>query len=484
MDLRKAIAGAALGALVCSGLSLPLSTSQVEAASRTPNIVVVYTDDFSPDAEWLWSDHARTPALAKFVDEGVRFGNATAVTSLCGPARASMLTGTYGHTNGVTWNDPAEFDAGSTVAPRLQQQGYHTVYVGKYLNRLRAYAPKPRDVWDYAQGWDEFDVLHTLNGKFYDYPLWTKEGERRYGTNPEDHSTRVLAQRAARHIVNAPKDKPIFEILSIYNGHTPNLPMPRFKGHPMCADVEPWQGPAYNEDDVSDKPQYVQESPKLPSDSYDLRSRCEEMMTIDWAVREVRRALREAGRLEDTLLVLTSDNGWSMGDHRLKGKVVSYSNPVILYMLWPRRSSTEPRVIRERVQNVDLAPTFCEIAGCKMPRADGMSLLPLLVGKTGRLKRDFVYEEQLHRNLGPAYYGLRTTRRFSRDHLWVYTEHSTGERELYDRAIDPWQLDNLALDPAHQETAETLHQMLHQDVIDPDGVAFIPSTGLVDLDSD
>jgi len=153
-------------------------------------------------------------------------------------------------------------------------------------------------------------------------------------------------------------------------------------------------------------------------------------------------------------------------------------------MLWPRRSSTEPRVIRERVQNVDLAPTFCEIAGCKMPRADGMSLLPLLVGKTGRLKRDFVYEEQLHRNLGPAYYGLRTTRRFSRDHLWVYTEHSTGERELYDRAIDPWQLDNLALDPAHQETAETLHQMLHQDVIDPDGVAFIPSTGLVDLDSD
>ncbi len=477
MGTKQAITHATLAAAVCLGSSMALTPSEVEAAAAQPNIVVIYADDFAPEADWLWSDPARTPALARFAREGVRFENATAVTSLCSPARASMLTGTYGHKNGVTRNDPSDFDPGTTVAPKLQRAGYHTIYAGKYMNKLRNLAPKPRQVWPFAEGWDDFDVLHTANGKFYDYALWTKQNETRYGTEPSDHSTRVLTKRAAQHILDAPSDKPVFTVLSIYNGHTPNEPLPRFKDHRKCAEVEPWQGPAYNEEDVSDKPLHVQALPLLPADAYDLRVRCEEMMTIDWATQQIRAALRESGRLKDTLFIFTSDNGWNMGDHRVEGKNYPYSHTVILYMLWPKQLKEEPRTIAERVQNVDLAPTFCDLAGCRVKDADGMSLVPLLKGTAPRLARDFVYEEKLHITSRPAYYGLRTTKRYSTDHMWVYTELSTGERELYDRAVDPWQLQNLAADPSQQETVEALHALLHEKVIEPNGVEFIEGDG-------
>ena len=126
--------------------------------------------------------------------------------------------------------------------------------MGKYTNPFRPLTPKPRDVHRFAAGWDDFDVLRTFNGKFYDYALWTKDGESRYGTRPRDHSTRVLTRRAVQHIHEAPANKPLFEILSLYNGHAPNQPMRRFEDDPRCADVTPWQGPAFNEADVSDKP--------------------------------------------------------------------------------------------------------------------------------------------------------------------------------------------------------------------------------------
>ena len=100
--------------------------------------------------------------------------------------------------------------------------------------------------------------------------------------------------------------------------HAPNEPTARFVDHPACADVEPWAAPSYNEADVSDKPAYIRSADLRPEASYDLRTRCEETMTVDWAVAEVSAALEDAGRLDDTLLVFTADNGYLLGDHRLE----------------------------------------------------------------------------------------------------------------------------------------------------------------------
>ena len=179
-----------------------LETSRVDAAAPRPDIVVLYIDDFSPRVARLWSSRTRTPALARFVDAGIRL-QASGSTPLCCPARGNLLTGRYGHRNGITRNDIGWFDPGSTVAVKLSRVGYHTAFVGKYLNGLRDAAPTSRSVRRFAQGWDAFDVIWSNQGRFYGYPLWTRSGTRHHGSRPSDHSSRVVGLRAARHIVEA-----------------------------------------------------------------------------------------------------------------------------------------------------------------------------------------------------------------------------------------------------------------------------------------
>jgi arylsulfatase A-like enzyme len=255
--------------------------------------------------------------------------------------------------------------------------------------------------------------------------------------------------------------------------------MRRFHVGRPCRDVRPWSGPAFDEADVSDKPAYVRATPRIGTRWTDLRSRCEAAMTTDYVASEVRAALEETGRLANTLFVLTADNGTLLGDHRLRSKGYPYATPLPLYMSWPARLNGKRHVIREPVSNVDLAPTFCALAGCTVPDADGLDLMPLLAGDAS-LDRDFVYEEMLHgdRRYGvdpagrPAWYGIRTTAGYD-DRRWVYTEYETGEVELYDLSADPYQLENLAGRPGDALVEASLRALLHDRVITPDEVRFI-----------
>jgi N-acetylglucosamine-6-sulfatase len=439
-----------------------------------PDIVVIYVDDYPQHVTDLWSDPARTPALARFVEDGLWLSAATGSTPTCCPGRVNTLTGTWGHRSGITENDMAAFDPTDTVAVPLQEQGYRTYFGGKFLNRLPRYVRPPSSVEHYARGWDEFDVGLTNHGAYYDYPLWTRsDGRVRYGDVESDHSTFVVTNRMAHHIRSTPAGEPIFAFLSLFDGHAPYEPMPRFVGDPACADVDPWAGPAYDEADVSDKPAYVQALPRLAEPAYDLRTRCEETMTVDWAVAEVMAALEETGRLDDTLLVFTADNGYLIGDHRIEDKLVPYATPVPMYLRWPSRWGDQARTIAEPVSNVDLAPTFCALAGCDLGDVDGLDLTPLLDGDVAALDRRFTYEEYLHPKRGrPAWYGLRTTGAYAPDERWVYTEYDTGEVELYDLVADPWQLENLEASPEHAAVLAELGAMLHDEVIGPDGVTF------------
>ncbi|MGI9080693.1 MAG: sulfatase-like hydrolase/transferase, partial [Thermoleophilaceae bacterium] len=160
-------------------LGVEAAGSPAPTAPR-PNIVMIYMDDFSPLAAELWSRPSRTPALARLVEEGIEL-NATASTPLCCPARGNLLTGRYGHRNGITRIDMRDYDPTETIAVELQAAGYHTAYVGKFLNTLARWAPERRSVRVHAQGWHDFDVIWENQGRFYDYRLWTRDGVRRYG---------------------------------------------------------------------------------------------------------------------------------------------------------------------------------------------------------------------------------------------------------------------------------------------------------------
>lgn len=448
----------------------PAVLSTVNAAR--PNIVVFYLDDAAPHDGRLWNDPARTPALhSTFIAHGIHFPNAIGEAPLCCPGRASLLTGLHTHNNGVGSNDARLFSPQETVAGALQDVGYTTMWIGKYLNRDKWLSA---DGWTaHAAPWSVFDVIYG-DASYYDFTMRTKDaGDIAFA---DTHSTQVLMDRAVTRLRAAPANKPLFAVLSAYDIHVPNLPLPQPSDKmAMCDSMQPWWTPSYNEADVSDKPAYIRATPLLTDPAgWPMAAYCREMFGFDEMVKQVTDELEAQGRLDNTLLVFTADNGMVWGAHRLQNKAVPYATPVPLYMTWPDRWGTAPKTVSEFVSNIDLAPTFCAVGGCTLgpyptgqEHADGVSLLDLVDDGKG-LGRDALLEQLPVRNGdkgGPTWAAVRTTST-SPLGLWHYVEYETGERELYDLQADPHELNNKAgnasLAAVQAALATRLNQLLSE----------------------
>jgi hypothetical protein len=192
------------------------------------------------------------------------------------------------------------------------------------------------------------------------------------------------------------------------------------------------------------------------------------MLGVDWAVKSVIDELASDGRLANSLLIFTADNGVGWGEHRVgRKKVVPYATPVPLYMWWPSRWGDSPRQIDDLVSNIDLAPTLCELAGCQMgpypvgqQDADGVSLLGLLDGAIDHLARDALLETAW----GPDirfWSAIRTEPGYPLG-AWHYAEWASGEKELYDLTADPWELENIVDAPTVADVQQALAADLAQ----------------------
>src|SRR5439155_9771067 len=173
-----------------------------------------------------------------------------------------------------------------------------------------------------------------------------------------------------------------------------------------------------------------------------MRATYDTLVSVERWVGEIVAALRATKRLQNTLIVFTSDNGFSWGEHRWTDKVAGYEEDIRVPMV-VRFDPMIPRggvVNRKLVVNVDLAPTFADAAGVRAPGAEGKSFLPLLHGTRVRWRHDFLLE---HLDLlgVPSFCGVRTVHQ-------VYLAYATGEEELYDLRTDPYELTNLAGKPS------------------------------------
>lgn len=483
MGLRTALAAVGLGAVACASSIVPGATQPVAAANDPrPNIVVMYLDDVNPIHRQLWCT-SRTPNLAKFCQKGVEFKNAYGTTPICGPARASLLTGQYGHNNGVTDNSGeafSRFDPTSTIATKLQDAGYHTIFAGKPINGIGLVTEGP-EVRRYARGWHDFGIIWKRKNQFksfYKYNWKTRYSTTWKGTGPNDHSTRVVGNRVARQIRSAPRHKPVFAVASAYSGHTPNIAFAEHVGSSRCKGLKPWSGGAYNERDVSDKPAYIRRQPLLKAKAQSLRTRCEEMLSVDKVVGQIRNALQADQRYYNTLFVFMADNGVLLGDHRKPaGKRWPHATPIPMYMMWPKALGSTKRVVKEPVQGIDLAPTFCQLAGCSVDDPDGQSIVPLLKGKADRVGRKYIFMEHLHPNDGmPPWTGFVTTRSYATGVRWQFVEYQNGERELYNLVTDPRRLKNLARRAAQQERVAWFSTVLQNQFMEPEGIGFLPAS--------
>jgi arylsulfatase A-like enzyme len=485
VGLKSALAAVGVGAVACAASIVPAASQPATAANdQRPNIVVMYLDDVNPIHRKLWCTE-RTPNLSRFCQKGVEFKNAYGTTPICGPARASLLTGQYGHNHGVTDNSGAafsRFDPSSTIATKMQAAGYHTIFAGKPINGIGLALEGP-EVKRFARGWNDFGIIWKRKPQFksfYKYNWKTRYSTNWKGVKPNDHSTRVVGNRVARQIREAPRGKPVFAVASVYSGHTPNIAFSEHVGSARCKGITPWSGGAYNEKDVSDKPAYIRAQPRLKAKAQSLRTRCEEMLSVDKVVGQIRSALRSDRRYYNTLFVFMADNGVLLGDHRKPaGKRWPHASPVPLYMMWPKELGTTRRVVKEPVQEIDLAPTFCKLGGCSMDDPDGRSILPLLRGNADRLGRKYVFMEHLHPNDGmPPWTGFVTTRSYARGVRWQFVEYRNGERELYNLVADPRRLKNLAGKAAQQERVGRFADVLRNQFREPEGIGFLPASRL------
>jgi arylsulfatase A-like enzyme len=417
---------------------------------RRPNIVLILTDDQSLDS--LPHEPPVMPQLQSMMrdpaDHWITFSNAFLNTPLCCPSRASILTGQYSHHTGVRTNYDGELlDESSTVATWLHSAGYRTGLIGKYVNGYpfgpSSYVPA---------GWDRWLVKRQggQSTAYYRYVLIDQGFPEYRGDGPGNYSTDVYAGAAASFIRSAPPGRPFFLEVAPTAPHRPWTEAPRDAGALRGLRIS--EPPSVGEEDVSDKPAWVRGLRPLDAQRRaelraDHRRSFETLLSVDDLVVQVIRALQVRGALANTVIVFMTDNGFSFGEHRWVGKTCAYDECIRTPLLvrFPGASS---HVESRLVSNVDLAPTFAELAGIEPPSpVDGMSLVPLLEEESSTPWRTGVLAEYVGDPKVPAWWEVRTED-------FAYVELATGETELYDLtgvigSADPYELQNRAADPAY-----------------------------------
>jgi arylsulfatase A-like enzyme len=437
------------------------------AVSR-PNIVVIMTDDQTVESMRVMHNVRNL-----LVEKGTTFDNNFASFPLCCPSRATFLTGQYAHNTHVLGNDKANglvnLDQANTLPVWLTAAGYRTIFVGKYLNEYLAHEGRTT-----PPGWSDWNAGLTLG--YYNHTMNRNGKVVRYGTGPRNYQTDVYTRIAVSSIEAAPTTKPFFLWLSYFAPHyggprepgdPPDLkstvPAPRhattFLKVPLPRD------PSFNEADVSDKPAAIRARPLLGegnleqlTQTYDKR--LASLLAVDEGVAKVVAELKRTGRLDNTLILFTSDNGFIQGEHRIQNAKELPYEPSIRVPLVVRGPGVPVNVhLPQLVMNVDLAPTIADAAHAVPGLVeDGRSLLPLLADPSTQWNRDILLER------GPGGNNTGTTRLYTgiRTQRYVYIEHSSGERELYDLQTDPYELESKHADPAYAGIEAELGQRLAQ----------------------
>ena len=449
-------------ALVAGVLAPAHPRAHAQGAPRAPNVIVVLTDD-QRVGDMLALPETRRSLGAK--GRGVTFTRSWATFPLCCPSRATNLTGQYAHNHNVRANFPPDggvtrLDDSATTATALDAAGYRTGFVGKYLNGYLArtledppYIPPGWDRWlgigdaGFMWGWTQ-----VVNGVVRE---WGADRE------PRQYQTDVLARQAQSFLRSSLQgDDPFFMTVA------PSAPHSERRRHPV-PEVNPRAAPrhrkdfddapfprtaSFNERNVSDKPRWLRETPRLTSK---LRKRVRarygdrlaSLSAVDELVAGLVGTLRRENALKDTLVIFTSDNGFLLGEHRLRGKDVAYREAAAVPLLVRGPGLPRGARVSAPVANLDVAATIYDVTGVEPAvLQDGISLREVASDPAKYSDRDFLIETQ-------ASFGVRTP-----DYLYV--EHENGDVELYDTRRDPLELDSVHDDPAYAAARAQLAQRL------------------------
>ena len=488
--------------LLCIPFVIPAA-----AAGDRPNIVFVYADDHAERAVGAYgSPLTKTPHIDALAAEGVRFRNSFVANSICGPARATVLTGLHSHANGKKHNGGGFKDELPTWAKLLQSSGYQTAMIGKWH-----IGPKPSG----------FDHWAIAKGGYYGPTMVTAEGK----TKTAGYTTEVITQASLDWIKSSlESDEPFAIWINHAASHRTWMPGPQY--HDRYAEQVLPEPSTLFDDYAGRSPGAAASQMRIARDlfgAYDLKLPAEEgevlgkrgndllnSMTetqrsaweaaygprnaafakaglegdalvrwkyqryirdylrcvdaLDDSLGQVRSFLKDNGLADNTIVIYSSDQGFFLGEHGWYDKRWLYEpsmrTPLSIH---DPRSKSQGIVVDQLVQNIDMAPTILEYAGLEVPSSmHGASLASLAEEKQGPDWRTSIYYHYQQRDSGRTshtvapHYGVRT-----KQHKLIHV-YDFDAWELYDLEGDPDEMHNLFGTEGAGEITSTLVRELQR----------------------
>jgi len=439
------------------------------ATAAAPNILFIFSDDHAQHAISAYGSKVnRTPNIDRLANEGTRFANSFVTNSICTPSRATLLTGQYSHLNGVPVFN--RFDgARDNVAKRLQAGGYHTGMIGKW--HLGS-DPTGFDRWIVLPGqgsyWDPTFLVPgqklTIKGHCTD--ITTDLGLEFLKTRPPSKPFFRMPHKKAPHRIWQPdernmalfKDKVIPEPDTLWDDYATRpaalpeneqtvakdltrqdlklTPPADLKGPAL----QKWMQTKPTEVEVAGKNLTGKELVKWKYQRY-MQDYLACVQGVDDGVGKVLDYLDQTGLAKNTIVIYSADNGWYLGDLGLYDKRFMYE-PGLKVPLLARGPGIKAGAVRAQcAANIDLAPTFLDLAGLPVPASmQGRSLAPLLRGESPAGWRTSFYYRYYHspgHHNTAAHYGVRTATH-KLIHYWKKDAY-----EMFDLTKDPTEQHNL-----------------------------------------
>ncbi|MCU4164638.1 sulfatase family protein [Carboxylicivirga caseinilyticus] len=481
------------------------SGSKQNSVKKKPNILFIFSDDHAFQAISAYGgrlkDVAPTPNIDRIADEGMLFNRCLVTNSICGPSRATIISGKYGHLNGFVSNEGGtRFDGSQLTFPKvLQQGGYKTGIVGKW------------HLGSDPTGFDYWEVLPD-QGFYYNPKFITPDGVH----EETGYVTEIITDKAIDFLNNASQsDQPFMLMVQHKAPHREWEPGPNelslykdvnFPEPETMFDTYEGRGSAAHEQDMTiavtmrmDRDLKMFENEKLGTTTrlneeqekawdavYDpiinyykeanltgddlVRFKYQRYMQdylaciagVDKSVGKILNYLKEKGLDENTIVVYSSDQGFYLGEHGWFDKRFMYEESLRTPLLvkWP--GVTKPGSKNsDIVSNLDFGETFLDMAGLEVPEEmQGESFVPILKGNTPNdWRKNFYYHyyEYPSWHMVKRHYGIATER-----YKLIHFYYDVDEWELYDLQEDPMEMKNVYNDANYLSVRENLHQQLNE----------------------
>ena len=440
--------------------------------SKKYNVIFILLDDQRYDALGFLNSQPfiKTPNMDAVARNGAYLPNAYVTTSLCSPSRASILTGQYAHRHKVVDND-SPLPPGLAFFPQyLQRAGYETAFIGKWHMGGAYDDPRP--------GFD-----HWISFRGQGHYLPHKDGLNVDGKHVEQkgYITDELNNYALDWLNARKADKPFMLYLSHKAVHAEFIPAERHKGR--YKDLHFKRPRTMDPENVENAPRWVRDQRNswhgvdfpyhstLDIEEY-YKAYAETLLAVDEGIGQILDVLKKKGLAENTLVAIMGDNGFAFGEHGLIDKRTAYEEsmrvPLVMQLPSVIKAGSKPE---EVVANIDLAPTFLELAGLKTPaNMDGQSYLPILRGEKTAWRNNLMYEYYWEYAFPqtPTMHALRGGR-----YKYINYYGLWDINELYDLQSDPLESRNLISNAEYRRIADQMRADLFNLMERTDGM-YIP----------